>query len=154
MFLLALIGLPVIEVIAFVEVGLAIGWLWALALLITTSVLGAGIARRRGRAAIVEVARAVAERRSPGPAALDGALGAIGGLLLMIPGFVTDALGALLLLPAARRLTRSWISSRYGARVVTFAAAAGRHARGGPGRRGADVEGSAVEQEIERLPPG
>ena len=151
MFLLLLIGVPVIEVIAFVEVGLAIGWLWALALLVTTSVLGAGIARRQGRAAIGEVSRAIAERRPPGAAALDGALGALGGLLLVIPGFVTDGLGALLLLPPARSLTRRWISSHYGTRVVRYAAGAGRFAgsarRPGP----ADVESTAVEEDIEQL---
>ena len=151
MFLLLLIGVPVVEVIAFVEVGLAIGWLWAIVLLITTSVLGVRVARRQGRAAIEELARALSERRPPGVAALDGALGSLGGLLLVIPGFVTDALGAVLLLPPARRLTRRWISSHYGARVVRFAAGAGRFARGRP-RGPADVESTAVEEDIEQLP--
>jgi len=149
MFLILLVGLPVAEVIAFVAVGEAIGWLWALALLITTSVLGAGIARREGRSAIVEVSRAFAERRPPGVAAIDGALGAMGGLLLVIPGFLTDALGALLLLPPARRITRGWLRSRYGARVVGFAAGAGRYARGRPP---ADVESTAVEEDTGQLP--
>jgi UPF0716 protein FxsA len=152
MFLLLLIGLPVLEVIVFVEVALAIGWLWALLLLLATSVLGVRVARHQGRSAIEEVSRALVERRPPGTPALDGALGSIGGLLLMIPGFVTDALGVFLLLPPARRLTRRWISSHYGARAVRYAASAGRFASGGPRRGPADVESTAFEEDIEQLP--
>jgi len=152
LFLALLIVFPVAEVTAFVLVALAIGWLWALALLITTSVLGAGIARRQGRAAIGEVSRAIVERRPPGSAALDGALGSLGGLLLAIPGFVTDALGVLLLVPPGRRLARRWISTHYGARVMRYAAGASRFTRGGPQRRPADVDSTAVEEDTGRLP--
>jgi UPF0716 protein FxsA len=152
MFLLIFIVLPVLEILAFIAVGLAIGWLWAIVLLFATSILGARIARRHGRAAIEEVTRALSERRAPGVIALDGALGSIGGLLLLIPGFVTDALGALLLLPPARKLTRRWISSHYGGRVVSYAAGAGRFARGGPRRRPADVESTAADEDMGQLP--
>ncbi len=152
MFLLLLIAVPLIEVLAFVEVGLAIGWLWALALPITTSVVGVGIARREGRAAIREVRRAFSEGRPPGAAALDGALGSIGGLLLAVPGFLTDALGALLLLPPARRLVRRWLSGRYGARFVRMAAGARRSPRWGPPRPPADVESTAFEDDVGGLP--
>jgi UPF0716 protein FxsA len=152
MFLLLFIAVPVIEVLAFVEVGLAIGWLWALALLITTSVVGVGIAKREGRAAIKEVRRAFSEGRPPGGAVLDGALGSIGGLLLAIPGFVTDALGALLLVPPARRLARRWLSGRYGARFVRMAAGARRSSRGAPRRPPADVDSTAFEDDIGGLP--
>jgi UPF0716 protein FxsA len=152
MFILLFIALPVVEVVIFVEVGLAIGWVWALLLLLATSVLGARVARREGRAALREVSLAIAERRPPGVAALDGALGSIGGLLLLIPGFLTDALGALLLLPPARRLTRAWLSTHYGGRVVSYAAGAGRFGRGGPPRRPADVDSTAIEEDPGQLP--
>jgi UPF0716 protein FxsA len=152
MFLVLFILLPVVEIVIFVEVALAIGWIWALLALLATSVLGARIARRQGRAALQEVARALGERRPPGVAALDGALGSIGGLLLLVPGFLTDALGAVLLLPPARRLTRAWITGHYGARVVSYAAGSGRFARGGPPRPPADVESTAVEEDAGQLP--
>ncbi len=151
MFLILFLLLPVVEVVVFVEVALAIGLVWALLLLLATSVLGARIARRQGRAAITELARAVSERRPPGVAALDGALGSIGGLLLLVPGFLTDALGVLLLLPPARRLTRAWLASRYGARFVTYAAGVSRSARGSARPR-ADVESTAVEEDTGQLP--
>src|ERR1700733_16329754 len=103
MFLLVLIGVPVVEVFAFIEVGRAIGWLAAVVLLLATSVLGARIVRVQGRLAIERVTLAVSERRAPGAAAIDGALGFLGAALLVVPGFVTDALGALLLLAPTRR---------------------------------------------------
>jgi UPF0716 protein FxsA len=152
LFLLVLIGLPVLEVFVFIEVGHAIGWLLAIVLLLGVSVLGFQLLRIEGRAAIERVSLAVSERRAPGRAAIDGALGFLGSALLTVPGFVTDGLGALLVLPPTRALVRRWISRRYAARVMSFAASAGRFA---PGRRGtpapADVESTAVEDDLDRL---
>jgi UPF0716 protein FxsA len=59
MFVLVLIGVPVVEVFAFIEVGRAIGWLLAVALLFGTSVLGARLLRVQGRSAIARVSLAV-----------------------------------------------------------------------------------------------
>jgi UPF0716 protein FxsA len=112
MFLLVPIAIFALEVFVFIEVGDAIGWLLAVVLLIGTSLVGAQLLRIQGRAAIERVSLAVAERRSPGRPAIDGLLGFLGGLLLVVPGFVTDALGALLLFPPTRALTRRWMSTR------------------------------------------
>jgi UPF0716 protein FxsA len=150
MFLLLLIGVPVVEVIAFIEVGRAIGWLAAVVLLLATSVLGARLVRVQGRLAIERISLAVSERRAPGAAAIDGALGFLGAVLLVVPGFVTDALGVLLLAPT-RRLVRRWISSHYAARVMSFAATAGRFAARERGMRAADVDSTAVEEDLDEL---
>jgi UPF0716 protein FxsA len=146
MFVLFLIAMPVAEVFVFIEVGLAIGWLWAVVLLAGTSLLGVQLLRIQGRVAIERVSLAVSERRTPGAAALDGALGFLGGLLLVVPGFISDAFGALLLLAPTRTLARRWISRHYAGRVMRFVAATGRF---GPGARmpPADVESSAVEDD-------
>src|ERR1700691_1022327 len=112
MFVLVLIAWPVLEVFVFIEVGLAIGWLPAVVLLLGTSLLGIQVLRVQGRTAVERVSAAVSERRAPGRAALDGVLGFLGGVLLVIPGFVTDALGALLVLAPIRALVRRWISRR------------------------------------------
>ncbi|HEV2944359.1 MAG TPA: FxsA family protein, partial [Solirubrobacteraceae bacterium] len=110
MFVLVLIGVPVLEVFVFVEAGRAIGWLPAVVLLLGISVLGVQLLRIQGRAAIERVSLAVFEHRAPGRAAVDGALGFLGALLLVVPGFVTALFGALLLFPATRRLARGWMS--------------------------------------------
>jgi UPF0716 protein FxsA len=151
MFILLLLAVPVVEVFVFIEVGLAVGWIVATVLLVGTSLLGVALLRVQGRSALQRVSLAVAEGRPPGAAALDGALGFLGCILLVVPGFVTDALGALLLFPPTRALLRRWVSRRYGSRVVSFAATA---ARFGPRDRAAwpaDVESTAVEDDRDQL---
>jgi UPF0716 protein FxsA len=149
--LLLLIAVPAAEVFAFIEVGQAIGWLLAVLLLLGSSVLGSQLLRIQGRAAVERVSLAVSERRAPAGAAIDGALGFLGAGLLVIPGFITDALGALLVFAPTRALARRWISRRYAARVMSFAATAGRFAPGNRGGRPADVESTALDDDTSRL---
>jgi UPF0716 protein FxsA len=151
MFVLVLIGVPVVEVFVFIEVGHAIGWLLAVVLLLGTSVLGARLLRIQGRSAIERVSLAVSERRVPARAAVDGALGFLGGVLLAVPGFVTDVLGALLMFPPTRTLTRRWMSRHYAGRTMSFVATAGRFASGDRGARPADVESTAVDDDPDQL---
>jgi UPF0716 protein FxsA len=147
----ALVLALAVEVFAFIEVGQAIGWLLAVLLLLGTSLIGTQILRIQGRAAIAGVSRAVAERRGPGPAALDGALGFIGGVLLVVPGFVTDALGALLVFGPTRALARRWTSHHYAGRMMSFAGATARFAPGGRAGRPADVDSTAIDDDLGRL---
>jgi UPF0716 protein FxsA len=151
MFVLILIGVPVVEVFVFIEVGRAIGWLLAVVLLLGSSVLGARVLRIQGRSAIERVSLAVSEHREPARAAIDGALGFLGGLLLAVPGFLTDALGVLLLLPPTRALTRRWISRHYAGRMVRLLATAGRFRSAGRGTRPVDADSTADEEEPEQL---
>jgi UPF0716 protein FxsA len=152
MFVLFMIGVPVLEVFVFVEVGRAIGWLLALVLLIATSLLGVRLLRVQGRAAIERVSLAVSEHRPPARVAIDGALGFLGALLLAVPGFVTDLFGVLLVVPPTRALTRRWIARRYGARLMRFTSMAGRFA---PGQRFTGyedaVDSTAVEDDLGHL---
>jgi UPF0716 protein FxsA len=147
----ALILMLAVELFAFIEVGQAIGWLLAVVLLLGTSLIGTQLLRIQGRAAIERVSLAVSERRAPGRVALDGVLGFIGGVLLVVPGFVTDALGALLVFRPTRALARRWMSRHYAARVMSFAAFTGRFAPGNRASRPADVDSTAVDDDLERL---
>jgi UPF0716 protein FxsA len=151
MFILLLIAVPVVEVFVFIEVGLAIGWILATGVLLGTSLLGVPLLRIQGRAALGRVSLAVSERRSPGGAALDGALGFLGCVLLVVPGFVTDALGALFLFPPTRALLRRWIFRRYAGRVMSFAATAARFAPRDRAAWPADVESTAVDDDRDQL---
>jgi UPF0716 protein FxsA len=151
MFFLVLIGVPILELFVFIVLGQAIGWLLAVVLLIGTSLLGVQLLRIQGRSTIDRVSLAVSEHRAPARAALDGALGFLGALLLAVPGFVTAMLGALLLFPLTRTLTRRWISRHYAARVVSFAATAGRFAPGNRVAPSFDVESTAVDDDLDQL---
>ena len=148
MFLLALIAVPLLEVAAFVAVGLSVGWLLAIALLAGTSLLGVVALRAEGRAALAGVSLAASERRSPGPAAVDAALGLLGAVLLVVPGFVTDALGAVLLISPTRHVVRRMLSRHLARRVMRFAVTAERFSsRPSP----ADVDATAIDDDRAQL---
>ncbi len=151
MLTLALIGVPVVEVLVFIEVGRLIGWPGAIVLLVGSSLLGARVIRTQGRVAIEAVSLALVQRRPPGRAAIDGALGFLGGTLLLLPGFVTDAFGALLMLPPTRRLARVWLARHYLGRIATVLAGAIRFVPGERGMRPADVDSTAVDDDLDEL---
>lgn len=152
MFLLLPLVLLALEVFVFIEVGDAIGWLLAVILLLGTSVVGSQLLRIQGRAAIERVSLAVSERRAPARAAVEGALGFLGAVLLVVPGFVTDAIGLLLLFPLTRQLVRRWLSHRFAQHVIRFASTTGRFAPGGRRAAPADVDSTAVVDDLGELP--
>jgi UPF0716 protein FxsA len=152
--LILLVLVPVVEVLAFVAVGDAIGWPAAAALLIATSLIGIPLLRIQGRSALRRVSLAMSERRAPGTAALDGALGFLGCILLVVPGFLTDALGVLLLAAPTRALVRRWISRRYARSVMSFAGAAARATSRNPAAWPADIESTAVDDDRRQLDGG
>jgi UPF0716 protein FxsA len=153
MFLILLLLWPLAELFVLIEVGLAIGWLPTVLLLLASSALGWRLLRIQGRTAIERVSLAVSERRPPAPAAIDGALGFLGAAMLVVPGLITDALGAVLLLGPVRRLARRWLVAHWAGRVIGFLASAGSFAAGRYRPRPADVESTAVEHEPDRLTP-
>jgi UPF0716 protein FxsA len=148
MFLLALIAVPLLEVAAFVAVGLSVGWPLAIALLVGMSLLGVVALRAEGRAALAGVSLAASERRSPGPAAVDAALGLLGAVLLVVPGFVTGVLGAVLLISPTRHALRRTLSRHLARRVMRFGVAAQRFS---PRASPADVDATAIDDDRAQL---
>jgi UPF0716 protein FxsA len=152
---LLFIVVPIAELFVIIQVGEAIGVLPTIALLIIDSVLGSVLMRSQGRAAWVRFNAALAEGRIPHREVLDGALVIFGGALLLTPGFLSDILGILLLLPPTRALARTIVARRVLPRlVVTGLGGAGRPGGGQrrPSPDGADVEGTATEVDPRRLP--
>ena len=120
--LIGLLVLPAAELFAFFLVAALIGWLWAAGLFIATSIVGALLLRRFGRADLDRLRTAFARDgiralhlETPGMATM------LGGILLIFPGFITDLLGAALLLPTVRR----WAA----AKLATFARSSRRTPR-------------------------
>lgn len=99
--------LAVVEVLGFILVARAIGVAWMLVLALATSLLGGWLLRREGVRGWRRFRTALAERRPPGREATDGLLGLIGALLLLVPGFLSDAVGLLLLTPPVRAVARA-----------------------------------------------
>jgi len=137
----------VAEVLVAIKVAEAIGVGAMLLALIASWPIGTWAMRSQGRAAWRRVGDAVAAARPPGREALDGALVLAGGMLMIIPGFISDVLGALLLLPPTRRLMRGGLVRNLQSRFVVRAAGfAGRP-------RGYDVDSTATDIDPPSLRP-
>src|ERR687890_1650737 len=115
---LLFIVVPIVELYVIIQVGEAIGVLPTIALLIADSVLGSILMRSQGRSAWRRFNKAVAEGRIPHREVLDGVLVIFGGALLLTPGFLSDILGLVLLLPPTRALVRGVVGRRLLPRVV------------------------------------
>ena len=96
----------VVEIVALVALVSWIGFGWTLLVLLAGSVLGLWLARREGLRAMRAMSEAARDRRVAHVEVTDGVLIAMGGLLLLVPGLVTDVAGLLLLLPPTRSLVR------------------------------------------------
>src|SRR5437588_5500220 len=125
LFLLLLLW-PIAEAFVAIKVADAIGILDTLLLLIASWPVGTWALRSQGRAAWRRLGDAVAAGRPPGREVLDGALVLIGGVLLIVPGFITDAIGICLLLPPTRFLLRGALARNLHSRVVLQATSVGR----------------------------
>ncbi|CAB4861797.1 unannotated protein [freshwater metagenome] len=156
--LLLFILVPIAEIWTIIQVGQFIGILPTIALLIADSLLGAWLLRQQGRSAWRRLRTALAEGRVPARETADGALIILGGTLLLTPGFLTDILGVLLLVPPTRALIRRFVAPRL---VMTGASAAGgpaawtvRGAAWGAQRatRTYDAEGTAIDADARELP--
>ncbi len=100
---LIFIALPVAEIYLFVVVGRAIGPLATVALVLAAMVLGAAVIGLRAPRALGEARDAMQRGEAPVREVLDGAVLLAAGALLIVPGFLTDAIGLLLLVPWIRR---------------------------------------------------
>lgn len=108
-FLLLVIGLPLIEIYLMIEVGSEIGALATIGLTILTAVIGTWLVRLQGFGVLARVRELMRHDEVPALELLDGALLLVAGLFLLLPGFLTDAAGFLLLIPAVRR----WLVRHY-----------------------------------------
>ena len=145
---LLFIVVPIAELAVVIQVGQEIGVAWTVAILVADSILGAFLMRTQGRVAWRRFNEAVQAGRVPAREVLDGGLVMFGGLLLLTPGFITDFLGLLLLIPPTRALVRAVLAKRLTQRMVVSMTA--------PRTRPDDViDGTAVDVEDDRLaPPG
>ncbi|MEP9387096.1 FxsA family protein [Mesorhizobium sp. KR9-304] len=136
---LFLVALPFLEIASFVAVGRQIGVFATLALVIAAGVLGAILLRVQGFGVMARVSKELDAGQDPSRELANGAMILVAGILLLIPGFVTDIIGLLLFLPPVRALAWRFLKSR----VIISAAGFGGFAR--PGARGKTIDLDADE---------
>ncbi|MEQ8843064.1 MAG: FxsA family protein [Acidimicrobiales bacterium] len=156
---IAFIIVPIIEIYLIVQVDAAIGGWETLGLLVFDSVVGAWLVRREGFSILANVRGSLSRGEAPTNDLIDGMLVLFAGALMLTPGFLTDGLGFLLLLPPTRAVVRNTLKSRFtgSIKVAGFGPA-------GFGRRpwttvdsdivdGSPVDGSTVDDDDDD-PPG
>ena len=118
------LGVPLVEVWLFIELGSVVGSLWTVALCVATAVAGASLVRVQGRSTLLRARESLRSGRVPLDEMFGGVCILLAGVLLLVPGFFTDAVGFLLLLPPVRGALRQFLARR-----IHVAAA---HARADP----------------------
>jgi len=135
------IGVPLLEIFVLIQVGQVIGPWWTILLLILDSIIGTWLIRREGGKAWRALRVALETGRMPARELADGALILVGGTLMLSPGFVTDALGIVLIIPVTRPLARRLLTQLIARRLL----GPGNTKRPGPGSGGSVVRGEVVD---------
>lgn len=158
------IVMPILEIAILLRVGAAFGWVPTLLIVIITAVLGSAMLRQQGLATMAKARQRMDSGEMPAQQLAEGLLIMIGGVLLLTPGFVTDAFGFSCLFP----MTRQWMAARLSARaIVGFSKgaagptasggnSAGAHAQGprsqdSASRGGRAANGDIIDGDFERL---
>jgi len=144
-----LVLIPVIEIAVFIYVGQAIGVWKVIALVFLSAIVGAMLLRYQSLGVLKKINRDIRQGQTPEVGLIDGVLIVIGALLLIIPGFVTDLIGLLLMIPFVRSGIRQFVRSRI--KVTSFRTSGPR----GGFRRGSREEGvvDLSPEDFERREP-
>lgn len=156
---LAFLMVPIIEIALFIQVGGAIGLVPTLAIVILTAIAGTWLVKTQGRMAIAQLGQSFNELRDPTEPLAHGAMILVAGVLLLTPGFFTDAVGFALLIPSVRHAAFRFLAKRV--KVQRFSMGPGpqpgpQHPRGPQGGQVIDGEFEDVSPEprVNRGPSG
>ena len=103
---------PIVEIYLLIHIGSVFGVFTSIALVVFTGFLGAYLARIQGLKTLFKMQKSVKEGRMPSGELLEALLIVAAGLVLLTPGFLTDTVGFLLLLPNVRNIVKSWVQSK------------------------------------------
>ncbi len=141
---LAFLAIPLIEIALFIEVGGLIGLWPTLAIVVVTALVGAAAVRNQGFAALRKLQRSLEQLEDPAAPLAHGAMILFSGALLLTPGFFTDTVGFLLLVPQVRALV-----IRHAIRRIIIH----RSGPGGPPPHAPQPRDDVIEGEWEEAPP-
>ncbi len=142
------IAVPVIEIALFIQVGGVLGVWPTIALVLLTAIVGASLVRSQGLQTLLTVQQRLAQGQLPAQQILEGVMLAVAGVLLLTPGFFTDILGMLVLLPAPRAYFAKQLMSR--AVVGNIHASGAGFEQPNPFHDRANPNGTTYEGEFER----
>src|SRR3712207_6343142 len=111
------VGLPLLDVLLLVGLGQYLTFWPTVGLVIVSGFVGAALAKSQGRSVWFSIQRDLAEGRVPSQGLLDGVIILVAGGMLAAPGFVTDLLGLLLLIPAVRKPIKALLRRRIEAMI-------------------------------------
>lgn len=109
---LLFIVIPIVELYCIISVGEQIGALWTVVLVLLTAVIGVNLLRFQGMTTLARAQQNMAQGKMPAMEMMEGVALALAGVLLITPGFITDTIGFLLLMPGSRRIIIRYILSR------------------------------------------
>ncbi|MBE3638264.1 FxsA family protein [Mangrovicoccus algicola] len=154
--LIAFIAVPLIEIGLFIQVGGLIGLWPTLAIVLLTAVIGHAMMRKQGGQVLQKLQRAMAGDGNPAEHMVHGAMILFAGALLLTPGFFTDTVGFLLLIPAVRVAAFGWMRRNVKMQGVYVNMGGGMPPGAGPRRgpgRSDTIEGDFTEVDPDDLPP-
>lgn len=140
----AFVVVPLLEISALILVGNLIGPWWTILLLVADSIVGGWLIRREGARAWAALNEALTSGTMPARELADGALILIGGTLMLTPGFVTDILGLVLILPFTRPVGRRLLTQVVSRRLL-IAGVPHDVRRPGPGPSGPVIRGEVID---------
>ncbi|MCK4241612.1 MAG: membrane protein FxsA [Candidatus Atribacteria bacterium] len=107
--LLLFIIVPVVELYVLIEIGRKIGTLPTVGIIILTGILGAYLVKSQGFLILRKIQNDLNEGILPGDSLIQGAIILAGGILLITPGFITDTIGFVFLIPTGREVVKKYL---------------------------------------------
>ncbi len=107
--LILFVIVPVTELYILIEVGKKIGSLTTIGIIIFTGILGAYLVKNQGFMILKKIQNDLNEGIMPGDSLIQGAIILAGGILLLTPGFVTDIVGFIFLIPVSRNVVKKYL---------------------------------------------
>ncbi|WP_030484355.1 FxsA family protein [Nocardioides aequoreus] len=127
---IAFVVVPLVEIWTIIQVGQVVGPWWTILLLLASGVVGSWLVRREGGRAWRALQQALREGRMPHREIADGVLILIGGTLMITPGFLSDVLGVLMILPVTRPVGRALLAGFISRRLTAAYTTAPRRPEG------------------------
>ncbi|MCG6939429.1 MAG: FxsA family protein [Gammaproteobacteria bacterium] len=127
------IVIPLVELYFIIVVGEMIGAFWTIVLVLLTAVIGVNLLRIQGMSTLTRAQQTMAQGQIPAMEMMEGVALAVAGVLLITPGFITDSIGFLCLIPATRKaiikflMARATVHTSYGGRSASWRSSQDQH---------------------------